>query len=115
MIRAQRPARDGCRSVKLELRQYRDGVRLHYSFNRLARHGPALISPDLPLPDAAARAVSAALSDRLRTEIVESGGWIRFDRYMQRALYEPGLGYYSGGSVKLGPAGDFTTTAELGF
>ena len=33
---------------------------------------------------------------------------------MQRALYEPGLGYYSGGSVKLGAGGDFTTAAELG-
>ncbi len=32
---------------------------------------------------------------------------------MQRALYEPGLGYYSAGSVKLGAAGDFITAPEL--
>ena len=33
---------------------------------------------------------------------------------MQMALYDPGLGYYSGGSVKIGAAGDFTTAPELG-
>ncbi len=32
---------------------------------------------------------------------------------MQRALYEPGLGYYSGGSAKFGSAGDFVTAPEL--
>lgn len=33
---------------------------------------------------------------------------------MQFALYEPGLGYYSAGSTRLGPAGDFTTAPEQG-
>ena len=36
-------------------------------------------------------------------------GWISFARFMQTALYEPGLGYYSGGSRKFGPGGDFIT------
>src|SRR5262245_43046140 len=32
---------------------------------------------------------------------------------MQLALYAPGLGYYSGGSAKLGASGDFVTAPEL--
>ena len=33
---------------------------------------------------------------------------------MELALYAPGLGYYSAGSTKLGPSGDFVTAPELG-
>jgi SAM-dependent MidA family methyltransferase len=55
-----------------------------------------------------------ALTARIRDEIERLGGWMRFDRYMQMALYEPGLGYYSAASVALGADGDFTTAAELG-
>jgi hypothetical protein len=33
---------------------------------------------------------------------------------MGRALYEPGLGYYSAGLHKLGASGDFVTAPELG-
>ena len=40
-----------------------------------------------------------------------------FDRYMERALYAPGLGYYSGGARKFGLRGDdgsdFVTAPEL--
>ncbi|MGH8296809.1 MAG: class I SAM-dependent methyltransferase, partial [Steroidobacteraceae bacterium] len=36
-----------------------------------------------------------------------------FERFMELALYAPGLGYYSAGSVKLGPAGDFVTAPEI--
>lgn len=32
---------------------------------------------------------------------------------MELALYAPGLGYYSAGSAKIGPAGDFTTAPEV--
>ena len=67
----------------------------------------------LPLPSADARAVSAALEAQLRTEIDKAGGWLSFARYMELALYCPGLGYYSAGSVKLGEAGDFVTAPEL--
>ncbi|HEX5419383.1 MAG TPA: SAM-dependent methyltransferase [Gammaproteobacteria bacterium] len=68
----------------------------------------------LPPPEPDALAISAALTARIHTEIAAAGGWIGFERYMQCALYEPGLGYYSAGSAKLGPAGDFTTAPELG-
>jgi SAM-dependent MidA family methyltransferase len=67
-----------------------------------------------PEPDHDALAASRALAARIGAEIDAAGGWIGFDRYMQLALYEPGLGYYAGGAVKLGPAGDFVTAAELG-
>lgn len=36
-----------------------------------------------------------------------------FDRYMELALYEPGLGYYAGGSTKFGGSGDFVTAPEI--
>jgi SAM-dependent MidA family methyltransferase len=40
-------------------------------------------------------------------------GCLPFDRYMEAALYAPGLGYYSAGAHKLGRGGDFTTAPEL--
>jgi SAM-dependent MidA family methyltransferase len=40
-------------------------------------------------------------------------GWISFARYMETALYEPGLGYYVAGTVKLGYEGDFVTAPEI--
>jgi len=46
-------------------------------------------------------------------EIAACGGWISFERYMDLALYAPGLGYYSAGAHKLGEGGDFTTAPEI--
>ena len=51
---------------------------------------------------------------RLRDEIAANQGWIAFARYMELALYEPGLGYYAGGAQKFGREGDFVTAPELG-
>ena len=67
----------------------------------------------LPPPSADALHQSQLLLDRIRGEIVDAGGWIPFSRYMERALYAPGLGYYSGGARKFGPGGDFITAPEL--
>ncbi|TAM44859.1 MAG: SAM-dependent methyltransferase [Gammaproteobacteria bacterium] len=69
---------------------------------------------DLPVPGTDEQSVSAALTERLRDEIEASGGAIDFARFMERALYEPGLGYYSGGRRKFGAAGDFVTAPEMG-
>jgi SAM-dependent MidA family methyltransferase len=69
--------------------------------------------PELPVPSDDARRVSAALVATIRREIERAGGWIDFARYMELALYAPGLGYYSAGSTKLGAAGDFVTAPEL--
>ncbi len=70
------------------------------------------LTPDL-VPDQEAIAHSARLADRIDRAIRGSGGWIGFDRFMEMALYEPGLGYYSGGSTKFGAAGDFVTAPEM--
>lgn len=69
----------------------------------------------LQLPEPAADALSAsqALQHLIAAEIGRHGGWISFARYMELALYAPGLGYYSGGSTKLGQEGDFTTAPEI--
>jgi SAM-dependent MidA family methyltransferase len=67
----------------------------------------------LPAPSPDAQAHSARLSERIRAEIARSGGWISFARYMEMALYEPGLGYYAAGATKFGIAGDFTTAPEM--
>jgi SAM-dependent MidA family methyltransferase len=69
--------------------------------------------PGLPEPAPEALTHSRALTQRIGEEIGRAGGWIGFDRYMALALYAPGLGYYTGGSAKLGGAGDFVTAPEL--
>ncbi len=74
-----------------------------------------VVSPEhYPEPEPEARARSDALVARIRGEIAASPeGTIPFSRYMERALYEPGLGYYSGGATNFGPAGDFVTAPEI--
>jgi len=67
----------------------------------------------LPEPSADALQASQALQTRIADEIRLQGGWISFARYMELALYAPGLGYYSGGAAKLGKDGDFTTAPEI--
>lgn len=56
---------------------------------------------------------SSAVARRLRAELAAAGGWLSFERFMEIALYEPGLGYYSAGSSKLGSSGDFVTAPEV--
>jgi SAM-dependent MidA family methyltransferase len=56
---------------------------------------------------------SERLVRRIREEIESRGGWISFERYMEMALYEPGLGYYSAGATRFGAAGDFVTAPEI--
>lgn len=67
----------------------------------------------LPIPSPDAQAHSARVVERLHDEITQAGGWIPFARYMELALYAPGLGYYAAGATKFGSAGDFTTAPEL--
>ncbi len=67
----------------------------------------------LPAPSPDAQAVSDQLTEIITGEIAANGDWISFARYMELALYAPGLGYYSAGSRKLGQDGDFVTAPEL--
>nr|WP_034690823.1 SAM-dependent methyltransferase [Acidovorax sp. MR-S7] len=63
----------------------------------------------------------SSLTSALRAHIVQdiraAGGWIGFDRFMQAALYAPGLGYYANESPKFGAmpgsGSDFVTAPEL--
>ncbi|PKM08114.1 MAG: hypothetical protein CVV14_05770 [Gammaproteobacteria bacterium HGW-Gammaproteobacteria-4] len=66
-----------------------------------------------PAPEPHALAHSAILARHIRAEIAASGT-IPFSRYMELALYAPGLGYYSAGATKFGEDGDFITAPELG-
>lgn len=67
----------------------------------------------LPSPSPEAQAHSAKVVAHLRAGIEAAGGWLPFVRYMEHALYAPGLGYYAGGAAKFGGAGDFITAPEL--
>ncbi|MHB1691777.1 MAG: class I SAM-dependent methyltransferase [Thiomonas sp.] len=57
-----------------------------------------------------------ALLACIKQAIAEAGGWLPFDRYMELALYAPGLGYYAAAPGVLGAWGgssDFVTAPEL--
>ena len=72
------------------------------------------MSQQAPAPDADALAHSQRLLALIRAQIAAAGGAIPFSRYMELALYAPGLGYYSAGALKFGAEGDFVTSPELG-
>ena len=67
----------------------------------------------LPEPDATARAHGERVVAHLREAIADAGGALPFDRFMELALYAPGLGYYSAGARRFGRDGDFVTAPEL--
>lgn len=67
----------------------------------------------LPVPPAEAQAVSARLTASIAEDLSARGGWMSFARFMELALYAPGMGYYSAGSRKFGADGDFVTGPEL--
>jgi SAM-dependent MidA family methyltransferase len=55
----------------------------------------------------------ARVHEYLIGQIAAAAGWLSFERFMDIALYAPGLGYYSAGAQKLGAGGDFTTAPEV--
>lgn len=80
-------------------------------------HNGQTASPDpraLPPPTAEEQAHSSKLQQLIRAEIAACGGFISFARFMELALYAPGLGYYAAGKHKFGAAGDFVTAPEMG-
>lgn len=66
----------------------------------------------LPEPDPESIAQSERLVGLIADRIAQAGGQFPFDRFMELALYAPGLGYYSAGSRKFGEQGDFVTAPE---
>ncbi len=67
----------------------------------------------LPEPDGAAKQRSRDLCSCIYAACEQQGGSIAFSAFMHMALYQPGLGYYSGGLQKFGAAGDFITAPEV--
>jgi SAM-dependent MidA family methyltransferase len=61
--------------------------------------------------------LQVALKGRIAAEIERAGGWLGFERYMELALYAPGLGYYVRGDRQFGlmpgSGSDFVTAPEL--
>lgn len=70
-------------------------------------------SKTLPEPGNVAQQHSENLIALIKNEIENNNGSISFQRYMELALYTPGLGYYAAGSTKLGEEGDFITAPEI--
>ena len=79
----------------------------------MASRAESTPSGSLPEPSPEARAHSDRVRARVEQAVRAAGGWLGFDRFMDIALYEPALGYYSAGARKLGADGDFTTAPEL--
>lgn len=67
----------------------------------------------LPAPDPIAQQHSDQLLQLIFQTIENHNGWLSFADFMQMALYQPGLGYYSNGLSKIGEAGDFITAPEI--
>ena len=67
----------------------------------------------LPPPPPEAVAHSQQLAERIAHAIAAEGDWIAFSRFMELALYAPGLGYYCAGARKFGESGDFVTAPEI--
>jgi SAM-dependent MidA family methyltransferase len=74
---------------------------------------PLSADPILPPPSPEAADHSRRAAEFIAGEIVASGDWIPFSRYMELALYAPGLGYYAAGARKFGAEGDFVTSPEI--
>lgn len=72
------------------------------------QQSPSVVAAPLP---------ASPLLNLIRDEIRTRGGWMGFERFMELALYAPGLGYYSGGRRVLGhrpqDGSDFVTAPEL--
>jgi len=66
----------------------------------------------LPELDDASKEHCQKVFEMLQIEITQNGP-MPFRDYMEKVLYEPGLGYYSAGSLKLGRSGDFVTAPEI--
>jgi SAM-dependent MidA family methyltransferase len=67
----------------------------------------------LPEPPEELKRLSEKLATIIRAKITRDGP-VPFSEYMEMALYEPGLGYYSAGLQKFGEGGDFVTAPQLG-
>lgn len=66
----------------------------------------------LPQPSEEAQQKSLSLQQKIR-QMLKRHGMMPFPRFMEMALYTPGLGYYASGLPKIGQQGDFITAPEV--
>lgn len=66
----------------------------------------------LPSPSEEAQQKSLSLQQKIR-QMLKRHGMMPFPRFMEMALYTPGLGYYASGLPKIGQQGDFITAPEV--
>ncbi|MFV1997192.1 MAG: class I SAM-dependent methyltransferase [Acidiferrobacterales bacterium] len=78
----------------------------------LTKNPGDLDTSTLPPPSVEEQQLSKRLASLIRQEM--SKGTMPFSRFMELALFTPGLGYYSAGKTKFGEAGDFITAPEMG-
>lgn len=67
----------------------------------------------LPDPDETAKERSDLVVQCVEAACKKADGWINFSEFMNIALYQPNLGYYTGGLQKFGEKGDFITAPEV--
>ncbi len=67
--------------------------------------------PGIPLSAEAAQVI-ADLQRVIAAEMERAAGWLGFERFMELALYAPGLGYYANGSTKFGTLPQGTKEAD---
>ena len=72
-----------------------------------------MIALDLPPLSENEAGHEARVVAHIGDAIAAVGGWLSFERYMELALYAPGLGYYATGIHPIGAGGDYTTAPEL--
>jgi SAM-dependent MidA family methyltransferase len=72
-----------------------------------------VIALDLPPLSESEAQHEARVIARIGPEVAAAGGWLSFERFMDLALYAPGLGYYATGIHPIGAGGDYTTAPEL--
>lgn len=75
--------------------------------------GRKALFPDLNPPDENAVAHTHKLAAVIAQRIDDQRGAIPFVEYMDRVLYEPGLGYYAASIGAFGEAADFVTAPEI--
>ena len=67
----------------------------------------------LPLPSEQEIEHSKQLINAIVLQLGSDNGVLSFYDFMNSVLYQPGLGYYSAGSTKIGAGGDFVTAPEI--
>ena len=68
----------------------------------MTQSNPLHSEAGFPEPEQDAQALSEELCSHIKGLIKENNGKIGFDEFMSAALYEPGLGYFACGRLRLG-------------